>query len=336
MYHRAAILIACLGFAGAASADDIAATRSSFSFGGDVDINRATEGPVFAAGGNVIVEAPVNGKLHAAGGTVRLESGSVISGDVAVAGGNIEVDGTLKGKLRAAGGDVRINGPIAGDALIAAGTLDLGPNARIDGKLTFRGGTLIQDPAAQVSGGVEHMQRNATRNHHHERTLGERLLRGWFWIAGLMVLAALIAAALPEPSRRMARELRERPWITPLVGFIALTAIPIAAVLLMITVIGIPLGLLAIIGYAALLLVGYVWLSVVLGGMLLERVRPDTAARTAWRVGAAVLTMLAIAIVARVPFVGGTIFFVALMIGVGMIVAALLHRTRDLQPAAAA
>jgi Integral membrane protein CcmA involved in cell shape determination len=333
MLSRIALLLACLALSGAVLAEDVI-PHSSITIGGDVDINKATDGPIFAAGGNVIVEAPVNGSLHAAGGTIRLESASVISGDVAVAGGTVDVDGTLKGKLRAAGGDVRINGPIAGDAFIAAGTLVLGPQARIDGKLTFRGGELRQDPDAQVNGGVEHMRRNAMR--HHERTFGERLLRGWFWIAGLMVLAALIAAALPGASQRMARELRERPWITPLIGFLALTSIPIAAVLLMITIIGIPLGILAFIGYAALLLVGYVWLSVVVGGMLLERVRPDTAARTAWRVGAAALTMLAIALLTRIPFVGGTFRFAALAIGVGMIVAAILHRSRPEEAPAAA
>jgi hypothetical protein len=143
-----------------------------------------------------------------------------------------------------------------------------------------------------------------------------------------MVLAALIAAGLPGPSQRMANELRDRPWVTPLVGFIALTSIPIAAMLLMITVIGIPLGVLAIIAYVALLLVGYVWVSVVVGAMLLERVRPETAARTAWRVGAALLTMLVIALLVRIPFVGGTFRFAAIVVGVGMIVAAILHRTR--------
>jgi len=143
-----------------------------------------------------------------------------------------------------------------------------------------------------------------------------------------MVLAALIAAALPGASQRMAQELRDRPWITPLLGLVALTTVPVAAVLLMITVIGIPLGVLAVIGYAALLLVGYVWVAVVVGGMLLDRVKPETAARTAWRVGAAVLAMLSMAILGRVPFVGHLVMLVALVVGVGMIVAvAFRHST---------
>jgi hypothetical protein len=154
---------------------------------------------------------------------------------------------------------------------------------------------------------------------------------------GLMVLAALIAAALPSASRRMAQELRARPWITPLVGLVALTTIPIAAVLVMITIIGIPVGVLALMAYAALLLLGYVWIAVVVGAMLLDRVKPETAARTAARVGAAVLAMLALAILVRVPYLGGLVKLSALVVGVGMIVAAMFRRsTATPAPAAAA
>jgi len=317
MPRRVALLLSCLLLAGTAAAEEASAARSVW-FGGSVDISQAVEGPVHAAGGTVIVNAPVNGSLRVAGGTVEIGSAAAISGDAAIAGGSITMDGSIKGNLRAAGGQVRINGPVAGDTTIAAGTLELGPAARIDGKLVFRGQELRRDPAAQVTGGVEQRQ---GRTHVYPRSEMGRFARGWVWTAGLMVLAALIAAALPGPTQRMALELRDRPWITPLVGLLALTSIPIAAVLFMITIIGIPIGLLAMIGYAALLLIGYVWVAVVVGGMLLDRVKPETAALTAWRAGAAVLAMLALALLVRVPFVGHLAGFVALAVGVGMIVA---------------
>ena len=331
MTHRIALLLLGLALAGSAAAEDTAADRSIW-IGGDVDISQAIEGPVIAAGGNVTVNAPVDGRLRVAGGKVTLGPAAAISGDAAIAGGQITLDGSIKGDLHAAGGEIRINGPVAGNASIAAGTLELGPDARIQGKLTFRGPELRRDPAAQVVGGVE---QSPGRWHRHERTMAQRFAHGWIWTSGLMVLAALIAAALPGPSRRLAQELRERPWLTPLLGLVALTSIPIAAVLLMITIIGIPIGLLALIGYAALLLVGYVWLAVVVGGMLLDRVKPETAALTAWRAGAAVLAMLVLAVLVRVPFVGGLVHLTALAVGVGMIVAVVFRHSPPAPPIAA-
>jgi cytoskeletal protein CcmA (bactofilin family) len=330
MSHRIALLLSCLALAGHAAAEEAHPSPSTW-IGGSVGITQATEDPVLAVGGTVTVNAPVNGNVRMAGGTVEVGSAAAISGDAALAGGSITVEGSIKGNLHAAGGQVRINGPVAGDASIAAGTLELGPDARIDGKLVFRGEELRRDPAAQVTGGVEHRQ---GRTRLHARTTAERFTHGWIWSAGLMVLAALIAAALPGASRRMAQELRERPWITPLLGFVALTSIPIAAVLVMITVIGIPVGLLALIGYAALLLVGYVWVAVVVGGMLLDRVRPETAALTAWRAGAAVLAMLALAVLVRMPFVGHLVGLAALVVGVGMIVAVVFRHSQGAEAAA--
>jgi len=325
MSSRIAVLLSCLALAGNAAAEEGSFSQSIW-IGGSVEISQAVDGPVHAAGGTVIVNAPVNGNVRMAGGTVEVGPAATIAGDTALAGGSITVDGSIKGNLRAAGGQVRINGPVAGDTAIAAGTLELGPAARIDGKLVFRGQDLRRDPAAQVTGGVEQKQGRVFR---HERTAAERFAHGWLWTAGLMMLAALIAAALPVESRRMAQELRERPWITPLLGFVALTSIPFLAVLLMLTIIGIPVGILAIIGYVALVLVGYVWIAVVVGGMLLDRVKPETAALTAWRAGAAVLAMLALGVLVRVPVVGHLVWLAAVALGVGMIVAVVFRHSQD-------
>jgi hypothetical protein len=147
-----------------------------------------------------------------------------------------------------------------------------------------------------------------------------------------MILAGAIAALLPGFSGRVSGELRTRPWHTLLFGFIAFVCIPAAAVLLMITIIGIPIGILAILGYAALLLVGYVVTSVVVGGLLLDRIKADAAANVGWRALAAVGAMLAIAIVGRVPVLGHLVVFVALLVGVGAIVAAIIHWRTQASP----
>jgi len=305
-----AVLVAGLALAAPAfAADDV-----QIRLGDKVVVSEAIEGSLNAAGGRIVVEAPVEG-------------------DASLAGGSITVKGAVRDHLRAAGGHVTIDGPIGGNVSVMAGKLDLGPDAHIGGTLTFHGGDLRRDPSAVVVGKVE-QTRGRVRHHHRVRDgSGIPPAFGWIWTAGLLVLAALIAAALPGPSKRMASELRERPWLTPLVGIVALVTIPVAALLLMITIIGIPIGLLAIAAYFVLLLVGYVWLAVVIGGLLLDRVKPETAALATWRAGFAVLAMLVLALFTRIPFLGGLIALTALVVGVGMIVAVVARRATT--PAAA-
>ena len=331
MINRIVLLVG-LGLTVAFSAVAADWNERTVSIDSDVDISQRVEGPLVAIGGNVNVSAPVSGDARLVAGKVTIASGATIAGDVKAAAGELKVDGAINGSLHAAGGNVVINGPIAGDASIAAGRLELGPEARIMGKLDFRGEELQRDPAAQVVGGVEQKH---PHSHWGEHTAGERFMHGWFWTAGLMVLAALIAAALPGASNRMANELRDRLGTTVLLGLVALTTIPVTAVLLMITIIGIPIGVIAILGYVLLLLVGYVWLAVIAGGILLDRVKPEVAALAGWRAGVAVLAMLVIALLVRVPYVGGLAHLAAIVVGVGMIVGVVFRRPTSGEGAAA-
>ena len=303
MKRSVALLLTGLALALPAAADD-----DVVRIGGHVDIAEAIDGSLHAAGGHITVRAP-------------------IGGEASLAAGRIEITGPVTRDLHAAAGYVRIDGPVGGDVAIAAGTLELGPEARISGNLTFLGGRLERDPAAVVYGALEQSTGRIRKHFPSGHGGASNSSGGWFWTTTLLILAALVAAALPGPTRRLGEELRERPWLTALVGFVALITIPIAAVLLMITIIGIPLGIIAIAGYAMLLLLGYVWLAVAVGGLLLERVKPETAARAAWRAGAAALAMLTLAFLARVPFLGGLVVFAALVVGVGMVVAVLVRRT---------
>ncbi|HEX7155572.1 MAG TPA: polymer-forming cytoskeletal protein, partial [Burkholderiaceae bacterium] len=69
--------------------------------------------------------------------------------------------------------------------------------------------------------------------------------------------------------------------------------------------------------YAVLLLLGHVMTGIGLGDWALVRLRSGDAARTGWRIGAAILALVVIAILARIPFLGGLVTFIVLIAGVG-------------------
>lgn len=286
MKLRLATFLSCLLIAGAATAKD---NEDSFRVGGTVEIQDTTVGALHIVAGTVSVNAPVHGDLY-------------------VVGGDVSIDATVNG-----------------DVHVVAGTLNLGPKAQIAGELNFIGGNLNADAASTVAGETDHLGGpNWRGNAAHE--VESRLSEGWGWTAFLVVMAALLAAALPGATRGLTRELTTRPWQAPLLGFLAMTAIPVFAVLLCVTIIGIPAALITALLYVVLLMAGYVSLAVVIGGLLLDRFSAETAAVTAWRVGAAVTAMLVIAILVRVPYLGGVLKFAVVVVGVGMIVGAVVRR----------
>ena len=290
--------------------------------GGDVRVGAGIGSGMYAAGGQVTIDAPVGRNARVAGGQVELASRGQVAGNATLAGGEVRVEGTVKGYLLAAGGHVFLDGRVDGDVIATAGHLELGPNARIGGRLRYAADELRRDPGAQVAGATERFERphgSYWRVHRHRGG-------GWVWTAGMMVLAAILAGALPAASQRVTESLRAHPWLALLFGFVAFVCIPFAVMALVVTIIGIPLALLALLLYLALLLVGYAATAVALGDVALRRFKADAAARTGSRIAAAILAVLALALLVRVPFVGWLVACAATLAGIGAIFLALRPR----------
>jgi cytoskeletal protein CcmA (bactofilin family) len=293
--------------------------------GGSVRLDASVGGGLYAAGGKVFLNGSVGRNVRAAGGHVQIGPDAKISGNVSAAGGDVAMRGTVKGYLQVAGGHVLIDGPVEGDVIASGGQVELGPNARIGGKLRYRTNDFKRDPAAQVAGSVEALA--VHRAMHEDGSPWRRGTGGrWIWSAGVMLMAALLAAAAPTVSARMAEELRTHPGLALLWGLVAFACIPVAALLLLITIIGIPLALLAILLFFALLLAGQAVTVASIADLVLRRYRPGDAARAAWRAGFAILAALALALLARIPLLGGLVVLAAVLAGIGIIAALAFRR----------
>lgn len=311
--------------------------------GGNLRVTAKVEHDVYAAGGRLILDAPIGGNLRIAGGQLDVGPMAEIGGNVSVGGGKVTLRGPVKGAVQVAGGRVLIDGPISGDVVSTAGRLTLGPNARLAGALRYHSGDeLRRDPAAQIAGAVERMPlpgRGASASAKPERgwarhAPGGAVGPGLLWTIGLMAIAAILVGSLPVTSQRVAEALRTRFGWSLLWGFIALVCIPVAILILLISIVGIPLALLALLLYGVLLLVGYVASAVALGQWALARFKPDAADRGGWRIASAMAAMLVLALLGSVPFVGGLVALLAVLGGIGAIV--LLFRPGPPAPLAAA
>lgn len=307
--------------------------------GGNLRVTAKVEQSVLAGGGRLILDAPIGRNLRVGGGQVEVGPMASVGGNVTVGGGQVTLRGPVKGSVTVGGGRVLIDAAVDGDVVSNAGRLTLGPNARLAGKLSYRSGEdLVRDPAAQVAGSVERLLlpgRGASAQ--RERGWGEHARRAgpsWLWTLGLMAIAALLVGTLPVTSRRVTEDLRSRPGWSLLLGFVALVCLPVAALILLVSIVGIPLALLVVLLYLALLLVGYVAGAAALGQWALARARPDAAGRTAWRLVAAMAAVLLLALLGSVPFVGGLVTLAAVLAGIGAIALLFAPRKTAAPPSA--
>lgn len=296
--------------------------------GGTVRLNGNISDNTYAAGGQVFVNGTISRNARLAGGTVEIAPSSRIEGGASIASGEVRMNGSIGGYLQAAGGSLFINGPVGGDVEASGGEIELGPNARIAGKLRYRSRSdLKQDPGAQLLGGIERLP---------YRVPSAPAIGGlfrvvfWVWTLGLMLLMAIILLLLPGFGNVIAM-VEARPGASALLGFVLLVCIPVASLILLITLIGAPLALLSMAFYFVLLVVGYLAAAAAVGDTILKRLRAGTVERVGWRIAAAISGIFVIAILGRIPVLGGLIGFAALIIGIGGVG---LQLNRALRPAA--
>jgi cytoskeletal protein CcmA (bactofilin family) len=290
---------------------------SAFLTGGEVDVTGSVGRNLYAAGGDLRIEGDVEGTVRAAGGKVRVPRGARLHNDVSLAGGSVEVEGDVGEDLEVYGESIVINGVIGGDLRIAGEDIRIGPDTRVAGRLEYKsGGTFVIDPKAQVAKGIA--ERDA-RDHGWLRKVGRGASyagRAMFSF-GVVLLGALMLLGLPAFSREAAATIRREWWQSAGVGCVMLIGVPFAAVILMITVIGIPLALMMIFGYVVLLMLGYVIAALFVGDLALERLGGERIKSLGWRVLFLLLALITLSIVRHLPLIGGLAVALLFIAGIG-------------------
>jgi hypothetical protein len=307
--------------------------------GGEVSVGGRVGDDLYAAGGEVGVDAIVAGNARVAGGELKVGPATVIEGGASLSGGRVDFDGSVGSYLQVTGGKVRLNGTVGGDAVVRGGELDIGPTARIDGKLVYRGpNEPVVPPGATIAGGVEFHEYSGRRFLDHDaeavvdagRSVGTLL-----WFIGVFAVAVLFTALFPAFSTQAAAFIGRDPWASLGVGLAVLVCVPFLAVVLLITIIGIPLALLLVPIYLLLLFLGWVTAALFLGQKLLELTRRGAPpAGLGARVLALAAALVVLWVLRRIPYAGSLVALVALCAGIGALVSQLW--TRRERPTAAA
>jgi hypothetical protein len=294
--------------------------------GAEVSIGGGIGDDLYVAGGEVQVDAIVAGNARVAGGEVGVGPATVINGSVSLSGGRIRFDGSTRGYLQASGGVVQIDGTVDSDAEVRAEEIEIGPETRIAGKLIVHGPRAPTIPAgAQIVGGVEfHEGEPSWHVDEHEVARDVRTVAhgvgSLLWIIGVFVAGTLFTLAFPSYSARAADWIGREPLRSLGLGFVLLICLPVLAVLLVITIVGIPLALILVMLYVPLLFLGWVTSALFVARKGLSLVRRDRPSSVGMTLLALLLAVLALWALGQVPLLGGWVTFAALLLGIGALV----------------
>ncbi len=275
---------------------------------GSVEIPGNVTGDVSAPMGSVNVDGNVGGNLKNSLGTTEVTG--AVAGDINGGLGEMKIDGEVGGDVSSEGKIVAINGTVEGDVNLPKGIVELGPAAVVEGMIMIGEGMVDKSAGAQTGeieisdqlsrAEIDDLFRgfwgiqfpgvsgvlNIFDEGHFIRDLDledlssfvqigiigwfGNLLQGLLTMIILFALGVLIYVLFPRQVRNAEGEIKANTGIAFLWGLLAfIVAVPLM-ILLVITIIGIPLILVLILLLAAAWILGYVGITIMLGGWVLE------------------------------------------------------------------
>ncbi|ELZ32065.1 bactofilin family protein [Halorubrum tebenquichense] len=325
-------------------ATGLAAAQSTQGTGGAVVVAEGeTVDGLQTAAGTVVVRGTVAGDLSGAAGSIRIAETGRIDGDVSAAAGTITVEGRvggdvevgagafeltdtgrIDGSLDVGAGSVRVDGAVGGDVRATADDVVIGPNADVGGEFRYDAETFTRSPDATVAGGIAE---DTSLGGDSGVGFGGDLVPSWvggvYGVAVNLALGALLLLAFPRFSRGVADRVARGALRSTAVGLGVLVGVPVLLALVAITVVGIPLALVGIAAYVVALWVGSVYGRYALGSWVLDRLGSPNR----WL--ALVVGVIGVALVGRIPWIGGLVDLVVLLFGVGALALGLAGRYRS-------
>ena len=284
--------------------------------GGDIEIAGRVGGDVRAAGGDVTVLGDVGKNLTLLAGSGEVLPGAKLGGNVVALGGDVLVETPVPGSLTSAAGGLTVADSVGNGINAFVGELNLTSKASVAGDLTYWSEEQADiSKEATISGKViqNKPEKKVDTQQAEKFFAGIKIGFDIFFLLSALLVGLAFAGLLPNFVRRISNMVLGRPWASLGFGFLALIVMPIAAVILMVTVIGLPVGLLTLVGYMALLWLSKVFVSFAVGRRILDLM----GRKGAGLVLSLVLGLVVLGVLDWVPIVGGLVGFVLMLMGMG-------------------
>jgi hypothetical protein len=226
-------------------------------------------------------------------------------GEVVVLHGTATIAGVVRGDVVVVDGPISVTGQVSGSVVSVNGAVTLGPNAQVLGDVIARGRIRVE-PGASVGGEIR--QGAAFTFRTPIEVFGP--LAAWLAVvASTLLLGALLLFLAPRGAEAVAVAAVGSPWAAAGIGLAAFIALPVAGVLAVLTLVGLPLGLGLLLGLFLLYSVGFTWSVFVVGRALWH---PSRSRWVAFAFGWAI-----VAAVSAIPVIGAIVWFAGAAFGLG-------------------
>ena len=224
------------------------------------------------------------------------------------------IEGTVRESLIVLNGDAEVTGTVQQDVIVLNGDVVIRSGAKI-------GGDLVTQRTPQVEeGATVRGERKSVATEFDVEAVGFGG-RVFWWVAysvSVLILGLLLLLFAPQLFPRVRDAVRDRMGASIGWGFGLFFLLPIGSVLLLVTVVGFPLGIFTLLALALIYTLGYTVATLAVGSLVM---RTSESRFVVFLVGWVILRLLAL-----IPVVGGLVWFLASVWGLGLLAVAIRHR----------
>jgi cytoskeletal protein CcmA (bactofilin family) len=289
--------------------------------GGTIEINGKIARGVRAAAQTVDVSGSIERDLFVAAGTVDISDSAVIGGSLMMGSQDSTVNGRVNGDIRAAANTVEINADVGGNIDITGNQITIGSSASVTGNLTYRSDNDAKiQQGAVIRGEISHKSPPPSFspvNFHIPRVV--TFFIGWIVpFLTLFVIGLILILTMPKRMTRLAEALRTQTLSSLGWGALLFFVTPIAAVLVMLTIIGIPLGIIALVLWGIAVYLSQIPVALFAGWLILKNA--SELKSRGIMLGIFALGLLITTLLEAIPYVGWIFGLLIAILGLGTLI----------------
>jgi len=313
---------------------DVWAAARTISIGGLVDnsvmaiaqtINISGEigHTVRVAGETISISGDIAGDLLVAGNKITIADNTHIKGDLLFGGEVILINGIVDGDIKGGGGEITIGNKVGGDIILEVSELTILSTANIRGNLTYTGeNRAVVQSGAQINGITTHKLSEAKEDQSESffLTLLSSIKTKLIGFLMALLTGLLIILVAPKQLASIAESISSSPGPSAGWGALLLFATPIAAVVICITIIGLPVGLITLALWGISIYLAQIPVGLFLGQWIISHFR-DVEDTRGIMIGALATGLIILKLLSLIPHLGFFIGLAVVLFGLGSLIA---------------
>jgi len=289
--------------------------------GGSVFVRGEVVNDVRVVGGQVTISGDVGGNVTTGGGSVTFTDGSNVVGSVVAGAGALSLFGPIGKGITVGGGDITIGNSVAGDVIAGVGQLTLTSDANVQGDLKYWSSKKanVQTGAIVLGETIQNLPKDDMDIKEKREGLAKALVGISIGLRLISLISSFIIGLLfikflPVYTQNVANKISSSFWSSFGVGFVAVLLTPFLFVMLLLTVVGIPIGFILLTIIFITLYISKIFVALALGNKVLKILNRKFS--IGWTL---VVGFVVYAILVSIPIVGFFVHILAVLVGLGAI-----------------